>query len=29
MLKDLGLNPAWDKHDFYDQEEPATVALAK
>jgi hypothetical protein len=21
MLKDLGLDPSWDKHDFADQEE--------
>jgi len=29
MLKDLGLDPAWDKHDFCDQEEPASLAVAK
>jgi len=26
MLKDLGLDPNWDKHDFSDQEEPAVNA---
>ena len=29
MLKDLDLDPAWDKHDFCDQEEPASLAVAK
>jgi hypothetical protein len=27
MLKDLGLDPAWDKHGFYDQE-PAAQPVA-
>lgn len=27
MLKDLGLDPSWDKHGFSDQEEPLTSAL--
>jgi biotin synthase len=26
MLKDLGLDPSWDKHDFADQDEPAAQA---
>jgi biotin synthase len=26
MLKDLGLDPSWDKHDFVDQDEPAAEA---
>jgi biotin synthase len=26
MLKDLGLDPSWDKHGFSDQEEPAKLA---
>ena len=25
MLKDLGLDPKWDKHGFCDQEEPRAV----
>jgi biotin synthase len=29
MLRDLGLDPAWDKHDFCDQEDPASAVLAK
>ncbi len=24
MLKDLGLDPGWDKHGFSDQDEPST-----
>src|SRR5688572_8570649 len=28
MLKDLGLDPNWDNHDFADQEEPAALAEA-
>ncbi len=27
MLKDLGLDPAWDKHGFYDQEPTAATTL--
>jgi biotin synthase-like enzyme len=26
MLKDLGLDPSWDKHDFTDQEEERVEA---
>lgn len=28
MLRDLGLDPHWDKHDFYDQEQPVASADA-
>src|SRR4029077_15891439 len=27
MLKDLGLDPSWDKHGFSDQEEQTTVGI--
>ncbi len=29
MLKDLGLDPSWDKHDFVDQEENASLREAE
>jgi biotin synthase-like enzyme len=27
MLKDLGLDPSWDKHDFVDQDEPEVAVV--
>ncbi len=29
MLKDLGLDPSWDKHDFADQDEPESRSISR